>query len=97
MLARHELASLLDEHGENRFRAYTVEFFNRAERATRQFIAMIKPGEYSFEDYLDDDGIDRQTLVRIRATVSVKGSDLNIDFTGSSPQLNGPLMPTGRL
>jgi len=90
-VGKTRLASLLDQHGAKFFRAYMVELLNRAERATRQFIAMIKPGEYSFEDYLDDDGIDRQTLVRIRATVSVKGSDLNIDFTGSSPQLNGPL------
>ena len=90
-VGKTRLAALLDEHGAQSFQTYMAELLDRAERVTRQFIATIKPGEYSFEDYLDDDGIDRETLVRIRATVSVNGSDLNIDFAGSSPQLNGPL------
>lgn len=90
-IGKVRLAALLDEHGAPAFRAYMAELLDRAERVTRQFIATIAPDRYAFEDYLDDDGIDRKTLVRIRATVSVNGSDLDIDFTGSSPQLNGPL------
>jgi N-methylhydantoinase B len=85
------LSTLLDEHGSGPFNAYMTELLDRAERITRQFIATIKPGQYTFEDYLDDDGIDRDTLVRIRATIVVSGSELTIDFTGSSPQLRGPL------
>jgi N-methylhydantoinase B len=90
-IGKVRLAALLDEHGANVFRAYIAELLDRAERVTRQFISAIPPGSYAFEDYLDDDGIDRAALVRIRATVSVSGSDLDIDFAGSSPQLNGPL------
>ncbi len=90
-VGKTRLAALLDEHGTEAFKAYMAELLDRAERVTRQFIAAIKAGSYSFEDYLDDDGIDRNTLVCIRATVSVSGSDLHIDFAGSSPQLNGPL------
>jgi N-methylhydantoinase B len=90
-VGRSRLAGLLDEHGVEPFRAYMAELLDRAERVTRQFIATIKPGKYVFEDYLDDDGIDRNTLVRIRAAVSVAGSDLHIDFTGSADQLEGPL------
>jgi len=90
-VGKTRLAAVLEEQDAQSFKSYMAELLDRAELVTRQFIATIKPGEYSFEDYLDDDGIDRETLVRIRATISVKGSDLNIDFTGSSPQLNGPL------
>ena len=59
-----------------------AELLDRAERLTRQAILRIKPGTYSFEDYLDDDGIERDTLVRIRATVTIAGSDLHISFAG---------------
>lgn len=90
-IGKVRLAALLDEHRAEAFRVYMVELLDRAERVTRQFIATITPGTYAFEDYLDDDGIDRKTLVRIRAAVSISGSDLDIDFAGSSPQLNGPL------
>jgi N-methylhydantoinase B/oxoprolinase/acetone carboxylase alpha subunit len=85
------LTALLELQGAEAFTTYMDVLLDRAERVTRQFIATIKPGAYVFEDYLDDDGIDRTTLVRIRTTVSVKGSDLDIDFAGSSPQLTGPL------
>jgi N-methylhydantoinase B len=67
------------------------ELLDRGERLTRQAILRITPGTYVFEDYLDDDGIDREALVRIRATVTVAGSDLHVSFAGSAPQLKGPL------
>ena len=90
-VGKDRLSALFDEHGVTSFNGYMVELLDRAERLTRQAIARIKPGTYTFEDYLDDDGIDRDTLVRIRATVTIAGSDLHISFAGSSPQLKGPL------
>ena len=71
-----------------------AELLDRAERLTRAAIAAIPPGTYGFEDYLDDDGIEREKLVRIRATVTVAGSNLHVGFAGSSPQLKGPLNVT---
>jgi N-methylhydantoinase B len=68
-----------------------AELLDRAERLTRQALARIRPGTYSFEDYLDDDGINRDIPVRIKVEVTVDGSDLRISFAGSSPQLKGPL------
>src|SRR3954468_18648932 len=55
-VGKTRLAALLDEHGASAFETYMSELLDRAERVTRQFIATIKPGAYSFEDYLDDDG-----------------------------------------
>ena len=90
-VGRARLTALVDEHGDERFIKYMAELLDAAERLTRHAILRINPGTYSFEDYLDDDGIDRDTLVRIRATVTISGSDLHISFAGSSPQLKGPL------
>ena len=73
---------LLDEHGIGSLTRYMAELLDRAERLTRQAISRIRPGTYSFEDYLDDDGINRDALVRIRATVTIDGSDLRISFAG---------------
>ena len=83
--------SMLAEHWDGPFRAYMGALLDRAERLTRQAILRIAPGTYAFEDYLDDDGIDRDVLVRIRATVTVSGSDLHISLAGSSAQVKGPL------
>ncbi len=83
--------SIVAEHGAVLLSAYLAELLDRAEQLTRKAIARIKPGTYSFEDYLDSDGVEADKLVRIRATVTVSGSDLHIDFTGTDPQLKGPI------
>jgi N-methylhydantoinase B len=90
-VGKARLLRLVEEHGAVALVGYVAELLNRAERLARQAIARIKPGSYSFEDYLDDDGVNRDALVRIRATVTIDGSDLHIDFADSSPQLKGPL------
>ena len=41
------------------------------------------------EDYLDNDGIDMERPVKVRCTVTVKGSDIT-DFT-AHPQVKGPM------
>ena len=85
------LGMLFGEHGTERMTRFMTELLDRSERLTRAAIANMRPGTFVFEDYLDDDGIDRETLVRIRATVTVSDTGLTIGFFGSSPQLKGPL------
>ena len=53
-------------------------------------IAELKDGDYSFTRYMDDDGMGGD-LVSIHATVRVRGEELTIDFTGSSPQARGAM------
>ncbi len=67
------------------------ELMEKAEAMTRACIAEIPDGEYSFTDYLDNDGVELDRPLQIRATVTVRGSDLTVDFEGTSPQARGPL------
>jgi N-methylhydantoinase B len=85
------LRALFERHGTEALSRYMEELLNRAEAITRARIAEIPDGSYTFEDYLDNDGIDLDRLITIKATVTVSGSDLDIDFTGTSPQVRGPL------
>jgi N-methylhydantoinase B len=59
-----------------------------AERKIRQAVAAIPDGTYTCEDYMDDDGRG-MTRIPIRVAVTVKGDDIHLDFTGSSPQARG--------
>lgn len=68
--------------------AHTEALIAYAERMTRAAIAEIPDGAYAMTDYLDDDGFGSAPLA-ITATVTVVGSDLTVDFTGSSPQTTG--------
>src|SRR5207237_1742141 len=47
-------------------------------------------GRYEFVDYLDDDGIDPQPI-RFQVAVSVLGSELEVDFSGTSAQVKGAI------
>lgn len=90
-VGRKRLVGLFADHGPEELGRIMTEVLDRSERLTRQAISAIRPGEYVFEDYLDDDGIERDNLVRIRATVTVSDQGLRISFAGSSPQLKGPI------
>ncbi|GCE31484.1 N-methylhydantoinase B [Dictyobacter alpinus] len=59
-----------------------------AQRITRACIEQIPDGSYIFEDYLDDDGMGAEAI-KIAVQVTVQGSELTIDFTGSSSQVRG--------
>ncbi|MDB6095463.1 MAG: hypothetical protein JWM32_3025 [Verrucomicrobia bacterium] len=63
---------------------------DHAESSMRAGLAQLKPGSYSFEDFLDDDGAGGPP-VRIRVKLTVGGGKLVADFAGTSPQVAGPL------
>jgi N-methylhydantoinase B/oxoprolinase/acetone carboxylase alpha subunit len=83
------LHELFQRHGTATVLGYVDELLDRAERLTRQGIEAIPDGTYTFADWLDSDGIDERP-VRIQVAVTVEGSAMRFDFTGTSPQVRGP-------
>src|SRR5213594_3250856 len=84
------LGELFARHGADVVLGYIEELFTRAETLTRRQIDAIPDGTYTFTDYLDNDGIELDQLVRITVAVTVRGSSMTFDFTGTSPQVRGP-------
>lgn len=64
------------------------EMLTRSEAMTRARIAEFHDGEYHARDCLDGDGL-RDEPQWIDAKVTVKGSDITVDLTGSSDQSTG--------
>lgn len=56
-------------------------------------IELIPDGRYFFEDVMEDDEITDQPYT-IKAEVPVKGSDLIVDYHGSSSRAKGPINGT---
>ena len=90
-VAKTRLHELLDRLGAAAFAAGLKELLDRAERLTRQAIERIPDGTYSFVDYLDNDGVTLDRRVRIAVAVTVSGSEILVDFTGTDPQVGGPI------
>src|SRR5262249_37657045 len=60
-----------------------------AERMTRDVIAGIPDGSYSGTYLVEDDGIVADTRYWIRVRLTVQGSDLCVDLTGTDAQARG--------
>lgn len=84
------MGTLFARYGTGVVLDYIEELFSRAEVLTRRQIEAIPDGTYSFADYLDNDGIDLDRPVKIAVAVTVRGSSMSFDFTGTSPQVRGP-------
>ncbi len=66
------------------------QMLEQAEAAMRKRIAALPPGRFSFEDYLDDDGIDRRP-VKVAVDCTIGGDGLVFDFARSDPQVPVPI------
>jgi N-methylhydantoinase B len=86
--AERRVLSFCEKYGAGSFETAMEEMVDAAEKLTRAAIAQIPDGTYSFEDYCDNDAI-TDDPIRIAACVTVRGEEIAIDFTGSSPQVRG--------
>jgi len=62
------------------------EIISRSERSIRAAIAQVPPGVYRAEGIIEQ--MEGHTDLVIRCAVEVAGSDIKVDFTGSSPQVD---------
>ena len=88
------ILELFDEYGKELVLAAMEQLLDYSETLTREELKKIPDGTYSFVDYIDNDGIDLDKRIRIQVAVTIKGSDFIADFTGTSPQVRGPLNST---
>jgi N-methylhydantoinase B len=82
---------MVADYGVDTVLAYMDHLLDYAERLTRARIAEIPDGTYRFTDYMDNDGIALDRRVPISVTVTIRGSDAIVDYTGTSPQVAGPI------
>ena len=84
------LTLLLDRYGRETVNEAIAELRRRSERLMRAQIDSIPDGRYDSVAYLDSDGVVNEPL-EIHLAVTVKGSNIEFDFSGSSPPCAGPL------
>lgn len=82
------LIKLAETYGPEALERYYDKLLDYTETMVRDEIRKWPDGEYSFTDYLDDDGVDPEPIP-IKVKMTVHGDSLTIDFTGSSAQVRG--------
>jgi len=92
-VAERRVLELLDRHGRGLVEQAAEELMDYSERWMRAEIADIPDGVYEFTERMEDDGVvDRP--VTFHVTVTVRGDELVVDWTGTDPQVRGPINAT---
>jgi N-methylhydantoinase B/oxoprolinase/acetone carboxylase alpha subunit len=92
-IGEQRLHDLVRNHGLDFVRRGTRTLMDYSERRLRAEIRDLPDGEYFREMWIEDDGATDQPFA-VRVTVVVRGDEVIADFTGSSPQVRGPMNST---
>ncbi len=84
------LLEIINKYSVDTVLSYSNYLQDYAERATREFIKKLPNGVYSFEDFLDDDGVSHRP-VKIAVEIKIEDDYIVFDFSDSDDQVAGPL------
>ena len=93
-IAETQFAELVARYGLEQTRFYMNELVEYAERLTRAALEKLPDGEWSFEDWIDDDGVDYGKPIRLFVTITKTAGHMRVDWTGTAPQVRGAINNT---
>ncbi len=89
-VGERRLLALVDRYDVETVRAGSKALIEYSERRLRAEIKDLPDGRYEAEMQVEDDGVTSDPF-SVRVAVVVRGDELIADFTGSSPQVRGPM------
>ena len=93
-IAERQFLEIVEDQGADQTIDLMDELINYSERLARAAISKLPDGEWSFEDWIDDDGVDLGKPIRLFVTFRKSGDRIQADWTGSNPQVRGAINNT---
>ena len=93
-IAEAAMIDLAGHYGSEKLADYMTELVDYAERMTRAALRELPDGVYDFLDHIDDDGIDVGRPIPLQVTITKRGDRVDVDWTGTSPQVKGAINNT---
>jgi N-methylhydantoinase B len=93
-IAARGMADLVARYSPGGVRTLMHATMDYSERLTRHCLAELPDGEASFTDWIDDDQIDAGKPIKLVCTVRKRGENMEVDWTGSAPQVKGAINNT---
>ena len=90
-IAENQFLELVDRFGLETTRFYMGEVIDHTARLARAAIRKLPDGEFAFEDWVDDDGIDRDRPIRLFCKITKRDDAIRVDWAGSSDQVKGAI------
>ena len=87
---QNRLLEIVERYGFQEANLYASRLIAYTGEMMRRVIRQLPDGVYGAEDFLDDDGYSDEP-VRIKVSIKIKGDKATVDFSGSAPQVRGPI------
>ena len=92
ILGSKRIMALAERYGiETLNAAFDSMIENCAETIRRELLPKIKDGVYHWEDFVENDGIQKDKLHALRLTMTKTPEKIVLDFTGTDPEATGPI------
>ena len=90
-----KVLAMVEKFGKEAFLEGVAALLDHAEAQAHAVLAGIPDGTWSFADYADEDSVEANPC-RLKLTLTIRGEEAVLDFTGSDPQLASSLnVPSG--
>jgi N-methylhydantoinase B len=93
-LGESRTVQVVEKYGKVLFGETIRDLLDYSERRMRAEVGAIPDGIYPFKDYIESDGVDEKRTYVIEVEVHKFGSEIVIDYAGSSVQAKGPINAT---
>jgi N-methylhydantoinase B len=93
-IAARGMADLVARYGADGVASLMNATMDYSERLTRHCLSELPDGEATFTDWIDDDQIDVGKPIPLVCTVRKRGDQMEVDWTGSAPQVKGAINNT---
>ena len=93
-IAARGMTDLVARYGADGVVALMNATMDYSERLTRHCLSELPDGEATFTDWIDDDQIDVGVPIPLVCTVRKRGDTMEVDWTGSAPQVKGAINNT---
>jgi len=89
-LGERRILEVAEKYGDSMLKAIVDELLDYSERLVRAQLRTMPAGEFSAEDWLDNDGVtDEPRRIAVRLKLDPEAGEIHVDFAGSSPQVGG--------
>jgi N-methylhydantoinase B len=89
-IAERRISEIVAKYGSVTLNATFAWLIASSEARARAVIEGLPDGDYAASDVVDGDG-ETEDGIPIQVTVRIRGSDIEVDFSGSSPARNAPI------
>ncbi len=90
-----KILAMVEKFGKQAFLEGADVLLDHAEAQARDLLRTMPDGTWEFVDYADEDSVEANPC-RLKLTLTIRGDEAILDFTGSDPQLGSSLnVPSG--